>query len=164
MSEARRKPSGQVWVGMPRHEFNRLKDYLRDIADRLGLRDWTLDMSYEPLQSDDDGAACVKCLYGRKRVEVRVARDWAKMDGEDKRHYIVHELIHPHFDASHSLFENELKKLVGESMATALEAQHRQHIEFGVDAMADALAPLMPAYPAAKLRKLRRWKRKRKRS
>jgi hypothetical protein len=140
---------------MSRAAFDALGDYVRDVADRMGLRDWHFDLMAVPLADDDEALACITCTYGRKRARISVCHDWNTLKPEDRRKAIVHELVHPHFDSALDLVNRQIGNLVGNAAGEVFRASHTERMEFGVDAMADVIAPLMPPYPAEKRRKRR---------
>lgn len=133
-----------IWPGMPRASFTKIGTYLRDVADYLELRDWHFDMPHEPC--DDDAHAMVRVTYGQKHARVYFCSDFLSVRPIRQRHVVVHELIHCHFDPSHSFLEKVLFEghVLGGQAWVTLEAGHRQHLEFGVDAMASAAAKALP--------------------
>jgi hypothetical protein len=111
-----------------------LAGYLRDLADRMGLKDWTIEVLAD--LCDDDSHADIRCIEGRKLAKVRFARDWREQTPETQRHTCCHELIHCHFAAVHLDTLRKLKSVDGETFM--------MHLEYGIDGMADAIAPHMP--------------------
>jgi hypothetical protein len=119
---------------MTRKEF---EPYFRDLADRMGLRDWLIFISPERPRDATD-VANVLCWEGRKRATIRLSEDFLGDTPEDQRHTACHELIHCHFAAATHIAEQGLGNVQSAFML---------NMEFGVDGMADAIAPHMPLPP-----------------
>lgn len=119
-------------------------DYLRDLADRLGLRDWTPFVYEDP--AAEGCIAQVQSTYGRKRFKIRFQVGFDRLDPEEQRQTCIHELIHVHF-AAYSLVEDEVRQTQDKQwLHRYLDVQHL-HMEYAVDALADAIAPFMPLPP-----------------
>lgn len=116
--------------------------YVRDIADRMRLRDWTVTLSDEH-PDDKEADADARVTYGRRCLTLRLARDFAVESPEDQRHTVVHELIHAHLfpiDWTVNSIGNHLPLAALDILKGALS----DDIEVGVDALADVIAPFMP--------------------
>ncbi len=72
----------------------------------------------------------------RKRARIRLSPDFLDASEIDQRHTSVHELIHCHFVA--------IDCLVAKSMTDKEYDVYATTREWAVDALADAVAPLMP--------------------
>lgn len=119
-------------------------DYLRAVADRMGLRDWRIDVSLTP--AGEEYQAAIQCT-GEKRVAVvRLAHDFRKLDPEEQRHALVHELVHVHFHGSVRAL-HALKVLVGEPAFHVAAEAHELAEEQAVDALAWVIASGMPMPP-----------------
>lgn len=116
--------------------------YVRDLADRLRLRDWTVVVKDDEPE-DKDSHASIHCVYGRKRALLRLSDDFLGDDPEDQRHTVVHELLHCHLDDA---YWYAIDRIGGD--AAARQAFDR-FAEKAVDGLADAIAPLMPTPGAA---------------
>lgn len=108
----------------------------------MALRDWTIDLQRQPC--DDDCNAQASLVYGRKIVRIRVSRDFRGFDLERVRQTVVHELVHCHFAAADMQVEHDLPDHLGKQAAELFFDSFRRNMEYGVDAMAAALAPHMP--------------------
>lgn len=126
----RRTKRGRFWC-----------EYIRQLADLMGLRDWSVMVMNKP--TGKRAGAAVRCTYGRKIVEIKLAPNFNAIAPELQRHYLVHELVHVH--------------LWGVTQAVADVRMHTpkrwvQHLElaigtaqeYGVDALAEVIAPTMP--------------------
>ncbi len=78
-----------TWVADNRHW---LEPYVRDMADRMGLRDWKITILDEPSDDDAAGGQC-DLVYGRKVADLKIRVPSAP---EELRHVVVHELLHCH--------------------------------------------------------------------
>jgi hypothetical protein len=85
---------------MTDREYEILSQYVRDTADALGLKDWTMHVRRDPVAQDDDEgevAAAVEPTYGRKHAVVWVCERFvAGYSADEQRHDICHELLHLH--------------------------------------------------------------------
>lgn len=113
---------------------DRLAVYLRDLADRMGLKDWSIEVLTE--WAGDGAHAEVKCVNGQKRAKVRFDRDWRDQTPEVLRHTCCHELVHCHLAP---LLAEADRRLSGVNVAT-----FEMLLEYGVDGIADAWAPSLP--------------------
>lgn len=116
--------------------------YVRRMANEMELRDWTIDLVYDP-PADDDCMAHIKCTYGRKRAQVSFPRDFFSLTPEQQRHAVCHELIHCHASGLEWQFNN-LGGRVSPDVFDVLWGGMKDQIEFAVDAMAAALAKHLP--------------------
>ncbi len=121
--------------------------YIRHLANLLGLRDWTITFQAEPVVEDKQGQ--VQCIYGRKQAMIKLAWDASHQDPEKVRHTVVHELLHCHLDPISRVVEN-VETNLGEALYGVVRCSHRDAIEWAVDGIADAVAPLLPLPVKAK--------------
>lgn len=137
-----------------------LGEYCRRVADLLELRDWTINVSVGEIESPNHPAgwqwwATSESTPGRKRVQLRFAedvRDWAI---EDLRSTVAHELIHAHFAPLMEMLRVDLRPHLKHQAYELFNESATRHLEFGVDAMADATARHLPliAWPAKPARR-----------
>lgn len=109
--------------------------YLRAIFDRLGLKDWEVVVEDDPPENPD-AYAFVECVYGRKLAMVRLSPNYLKDAGERQRHGAVHEALHAHF--THA--DQAVRELAG----MRHYGVYKLPMEYGIDGIAVAIAPLMP--------------------
>ena len=108
--------------------------YVRDVADRLKLRDWRIEI--------DDDADPRDCIASVSLAEARWAvislnDSFLASSREKQRHAVAHELVYCHFAAYVKAVE---KKTRDDQVLKIL-------MEYTVDAVADAIAPLVPLPP-----------------
>jgi hypothetical protein len=113
---------------------HRLTAYLRILADRMGLRDWTVDILDET--ATEGVYAEVSCLEGRKFARLRFDYAWADLSPEDLRQTCCHELLHCHLAPLQAELERRLKP---SSYATA-----EMLMEYAIDGIADAWESCLP--------------------
>ena len=117
--------------------------YIRQIADRMHLKDWRVELRQRPPENKD-AAAEVLCTYGRKLAYIYFAQDWADIEAEKQRHFVVHELVHLHLQTVRDMVEQDMKGVLGNQAHEVLLWPFKRALEYGVDGLADAIAPLMP--------------------
>lgn len=110
--------------------------YIRDIADRLRLRDWTIELSDEGT-GNDDLVALVRVADGRRFARLYLSDAFLDLTPERHRHTVVHEMLHLHFGWAGNWAR---EKIAGDSERDTFVRLH----EIGIDGLADAIAPLMP--------------------
>ena len=123
-------------------QYQNIRAYVRDIADKLELRDWTTMVSRE-FDLPKDAAASMRVTYGRKFVTIWLGKHFFDNSPEYQRHTICHELIHVHFYGWRWAFNN-LKFTVNRDVFTVVEHGICDIEELATDALADAIAKHMP--------------------
>lgn len=129
---------------MRKRDRKALERYARVVADRLELRDWTVAVDLETPGSDDDWHAYSDCTMGRKHVRVAITpacRDWPL---EELRQTVAHELVHAHFAVPWEMVRRDLHGLLLQTAYDVFADGFRRTLEYGVDAVADALAKHLP--------------------
>lgn len=116
----------------------RFGSYLRDLADRLGLRDWTVRV-LDGAPDTPDAVATVDCPSGRKIAAVNLSDGFLDLSPAEQRQTLTHELVHCHFWPAYDLAHQYLSE--------DAFAAFRQALEYGVDGLADVLAPHLPVPP-----------------
>ncbi len=111
--------------------------YVRQLADLMRLKDWRIEV-YEESSYGDSTASC-EPIQGRKFAVIRVSESFLTDPSIDQRHTITHELLHCHLGPFVRLLE------ANEAMSPAVKLS----MEYAVDGLADAIAPLLPAPPAS---------------
>lgn len=108
--------------------------YVRDLANRLALRDWTFVL--EPEHCTPGRNAEIQPCFGRKHATLRLSNLFLQMPAGLQRHTLVHELMHCHL-AELSFYIQHLA--FGDALRAARIMQ-----EMAVDGLADAMAILLP--------------------
>ena len=112
--------------------------YVRQLADILRLRDWRVDV-YEDAPSDPTASASCNPIDGRKFAVVRFAESFLNDNAADQRHTIAHELLH--------CMLGPLTRMI--EAREAMSPEMKLTLEYTVDGLADAIAPLLPMPPAS---------------
>jgi hypothetical protein len=112
--------------------------YVRQLADILHLRDWQIEI-YDDSPSDGDALASCQPVSGRKLGIIRLAESFLTDEPAAQRHTLTHELLHCHFGPPWRMLEAH----------NALPPAALMAMEYGIDGVADAIAPLLPLPPAA---------------
>jgi hypothetical protein len=122
------------------HDRRAWKPYFERLAARMRLAHWDLEISDEPPRNED-AYATVRCCYGRTLATIWLGDGFLRASPEEQRYVCVHELVHCYF--AHA------DELAGGEMAGRVEEAWNLAMEYGVDAVAKALAPFMPMPPGA---------------
>jgi hypothetical protein len=117
-------------------------EYLRDLADRMDLRDWHVEI-IDRAPANGRHSSVWLC-YGQRRAQIMLSEEFLASDVEEQRATLVHELLHLHFAPMDELVEGWLSP-----------DQYKGHLllfEYGIDGSARAWArtlPLMLRQPVA---------------
>jgi hypothetical protein len=127
--------------------------YARDLADRMGLRDWVVQIGRSPADDGMDGEC--RCTYGRRSIAIWLSADFERRTPEDQRWTVTHELCHaianPVRWLVHANFENESKE-----RHQLFYSLHKEALEQSIDHFALVIAETMPLPPKRKKGK-KRW-------
>lgn len=136
---------------MKKKKRKALGHYIRWIADEMGLRDWHFELYVEESKIPDmnmpDDAYCIascKPIIGRKLAELRFDPSVKYAPPEDLRKTVCHELEHCHFFGMWDMIRRDLLDHFSEQAYDILIAGIERHMEYGIDASADAIAKHMP--------------------
>jgi hypothetical protein len=136
------------WISQS--EWDALCDYASDIASRLRLCDWRIQIDHARLPDGGDNDATISVIDGKKLAKIKLSYEWQSLDPQGKRYTIVHELIHCHEFSMSRMVEGDLKKTLGEHVHALFWESYKRQLELMVDGIADAIAPLMPPFPQPK--------------
>jgi hypothetical protein len=112
--------------------------YVRQLADLLRLRDWRIDV-YEDAPAEPTAIASCAPVEGRKYAVIRLGESFLTDPPDDQRQTITHELLHCHLGPMVRMIE------VHDGLPPAAKIA----MEYCVDGLADAIAPLLPLPPAS---------------
>jgi hypothetical protein len=137
---------------MKKRDRRELERYIRYVADEMGLRDWTLTVNTlkrlkranRTPDGNEWGAICAP-VPGRKCATLTFTDARRDDSLDDLRQTVVHELVHCHFYGLWDTICRDTLDLIDEQQTyDTLIASVERHMEYGVDAVADAIAPRMP--------------------
>lgn len=120
-----------------------LEGWLRDVGDRLGLRDWTITAS--AYVAKDDAMASTFIRNSSDEMEVAVARDFPTRPPASQRATLIHELLHPHFHRLTQLSRNLVENELGRRTEAVIDAAIEFHEELTIERLAKAIAGFYPA-------------------
>lgn len=123
---------GQYWA-----------DYIGELAELMGLKDWHLELNNRA-PNGDTAIGEIECVYGRKYGIVRLKEGWGQRKPEDQRQTIAHELIHCHLEPLVQHVENDLKGTLGKEAYDMLVWSQRRTLEYAVNDIARAWAASLP--------------------
>lgn len=119
-----------------------LADYIRALADRMGLRDWTFMLEREP--SAEGTYASVSVATGRRIAKIRVQTEFRGATADAQRNAIVHELIHVPFERAAEVLREDAMKVLDQGAYDVLDNTFRRQMEYGTDALATAIDRFYP--------------------
>ena len=120
-----------------------LGQYIREMADLMGLRDWHLIIADDPLIDDPDANARVSVVFGQKRASIEFPPDWAERDADGFRRTICHELVHCHLWSMEQRVDDLCGVLGSAAYMVASNAMKEAH-ELATDGIASAWAETLP--------------------
>jgi len=118
--------------------LNELCPYVRILADCLALRDWSF--AFGALPAPAPYQAQITPLRGRKHAEIRLCEGFFILAGAVQRRCLVHELLHCHLAPCGFVAQDAL--------GPNFQGVFVLNLEYGVDGLADAIAPLLPLPPS----------------
>lgn len=121
----------------------RLGAYIRDIADLMQLRDWTVVMM-STAPDNPKLFAAVERLHGRKWANFYIQDDWTHATPERMRQTVVHELLHLHIDPAVKGTLNAVADQVTPAVSEVITNVMDERVEYAVDAIAEAWAMSLP--------------------
>lgn len=116
--------------------------YIRWVADAMELRDWTMELSHGP--ADEDAYASIRATYGRKVALVKLCDNFRTLAADKQRHNLVHELVHCHLESAANMVLCDIEEFLGKQSDQIFYNGFKRQIEYGVDALASAIAKHMP--------------------
>lgn len=119
-----------------------LGEYVREMADLMGLRDWMMGIADDPPDNDDANAQ-VDVPYGRWWASIKFNPSWPERDPEDLRRTVAHELVHCHLWSMHQRV-CDLHDLLGSTVYQVLNKAFTENLEHAVDGIAYAWAESLP--------------------
>lgn len=123
-----------------------LAAYVRYVADRFGLKDWSFELEWDSSTAGgaDAADAEISPLFGRKFAVVRFAQDFGRFSPSYQRYLVCHELTHCHLGPVDELCRRTFETALGQTGAAVVQHGYDQASETAVDAIATAFAQHMP--------------------
>lgn len=129
-------------MALTKKERRALGLYVREIADRIELRDWTIAIAHAPC--DDHLEANINVTPGTRHATISFHPDTDERSAAELRETVVHELIHAHIDVCWKMVQTDLAEALGKPTYYVFCDAYRRNMELSVDGLAKALAKHMP--------------------
>lgn len=133
----------------------KLADYVRQCADRMHLREWTIYVSSDPDDEPENGideATSERCgsfvgTFGRQSASVWFHREYLEHATRDEiRQTTAHELLHAIWHRTREV-AIMLAGMAGENPSETLLGVYDVTSEYAIDEIADLIAPTLPLPP-----------------
>lgn len=111
------------------------QSYVREIADRMGLKDWRITIEDKPPENPNSQAS-IWMAYGQRLARLYLSEAFLNESPEERRDTIVHELVHLHLAPANDI--------AGESMPAAVKPAYERMFEYAVDALTKCICPAIP--------------------
>lgn len=121
---------------------DKLGEYIREMADIMALRDWSIVLMHDPPQ-DAQHTATIELIYGQRRATLRVVSTWMDQTPENLRHTITHELLHCHINPIRDALEH-IHDGIGDFVYYPMFHTMNILTEHAVDGIAAAWAETLP--------------------
>lgn len=120
--------------------------YTRELADLLLLRDWEITLTRDaPI--NEDATAAVSVMDVENRASIYLSGRYWHQTAEERREYLVHELLHCHLDRCKRVMGQLADQWDENSACQFAREAHRKETEICVQKFARLLAPFMPLPP-----------------
>lgn len=118
--------------------------YVRDMADRIGLKDWAIVVGDEVADKGND--AQIKCMYGHQRAMLWLDENFDAFTPERQQGTILHELLHCHL-ARMSHATRHVEPVLGPVAGPLFSAVIEDGEEQAAESLSVVLAPFLPLPP-----------------
>lgn len=133
-------------------EFDELGNYVRHMADLMGLCAWHIDLATPEYVFIDNhasqpgvsGMASCQVGHGSQRARIEIHADWSAWTPEQLRETVVHELLHCHTAKMLWAFQNVNTILGDGAIFSSLENAFDDAHEMTVDAIARVWCEELP--------------------
>jgi len=122
-----------------------VEDYISELQKLLKLSDWTITMNWD-LNADEYAYATNDPLPDSRHATISISNRFFSLSGKLQTQTLVHELIHCHLQSLTDLAENTVESLTNEAGSGIFVIANSQCVEIATDALADAIAPLVPQF------------------
>jgi hypothetical protein len=118
---------------------------VRDLADLVGLRDWTTLVEHDAAPAG--AVAEVQFRADRRELRISFGGDFEDLDADEQRYAVAHELVHPHLGGVWAAVEEGAHEAFGGIAYRVYTGTVRREVERSVDAVAAVLAAHLPLPP-----------------
>ncbi|MFM7087984.1 MAG: hypothetical protein ACKOW9_00400 [Candidatus Paceibacterota bacterium] len=120
-------------------------EYIAKLQGILRLRDWEIIIDFEPISIGENAYATITPEIDQRRATLQFSELFFKQPHHALRQTLIHEILHCHFFWMESMVERMLHG-VSEEVGRAASPAVTSQVEFIVDSIADAFAPLCPDF------------------
>lgn len=147
------EPPDPVWDGMSRLDFLHIGTWMRKLADSMGLRDWRLQLKWEPSEVGEDpdiGPTWARCQVMEQltTTTIWVCEGYLGLHKAEKIRTMAHELIHAHLDTLYNIGDRTVQKYMGQGMYDLFSEEFHRTIEKITDLMAVAWSSTLEPMPS----------------
>ena len=121
-----------------------LVSYLELLVKSMRLSDWSIIV--ELSDKDKNVFATIESQPDQRRAILTITSNFLQLDADDQKQTLVHELIHCHLFALHYQAEEAFKIYSTSKAQEVFALMLESEIEKATDALADAIAPLLPFF------------------
>jgi hypothetical protein len=129
---------------MRRRHRRALAAYVREIADHMGLHDWTLTIRARPPDGYEDKHGWCKPTYGQHHAVLWFSDVLVDAGPRQIAYTVTHELLHVVLDRLDTVIQNGVDDLTGRPADTILHASWTYALEMTVDQLARTIARRWP--------------------
>jgi hypothetical protein len=145
-----------------------LEQYVRFVANEMGLRDWEIVLAFYPSLPPREGvneeghnaAGSCSTTAGAKQATINFPNDWSSYGRAFLREVVVHELVHCHFGHPWDVVTFAAQRSMGDAERRTFLSAFELAMEIAVDGTAVEWARKLPLMELPK-QKPRRARRKR---
>lgn len=120
-----------------------LGQYVRDVADEMNLRDWTLEVHVRPQDELDEYQASCAVVHLRSYAIISFLDEWPTWTPGRLRQVTCHELLHCHTEKITTVVVH-LRERMSVAASQLAERTYRAALEYAVDDIATAWAETLP--------------------
>lgn len=133
-------PRATLWT---KRDQAKVCSYVRDVADELGLRDWTFRIEFEA-SAAPDSIAQIAPTFGQRDAVLMLSAEFAWASPSFQRATVCHELIHCLLAPITEAYQAALTEAGGERAAAIVEEAVTPAVEVATDTLALAVASKLP--------------------
>lgn len=133
------EPPEPVWDGMSRADFLLFAAHIRWTADQMGLRDWRLQLKWEPANVGEGNGNCwARCevMGNIKSCNIWLFEGFSHIPRWEAHRAIVHELVHILLDALLCVGEGTLGQMMGVPFTNLMAEEMHRQVEIACETIA----------------------------
>ena len=121
-----------------------LVNYVREVADKMGLRDWQFFIEKDYLVREPDRLAMTSVWGDSKTATIEFGESFFSTGPAMQREVVVHECTHWHLDAAWRLVSAVVKEHMAPAAVDVMRTAYEQQMELAVDGIASSWARSFP--------------------